>query len=83
MNRDLNQLFLGVIIGAVGIEVLRKKKPEVLEKIKESSKDLAKAFESVYQEIGETVKKATDENITQPKVRKATTSKAKKRKNRK
>ena len=61
MNKDLNQLFLGVIIGAVGIEVLRKKQPELLEKIKESSKDLARGLESVYKEIEETIKKAADE----------------------
>lgn len=44
------------IFGAVAVELLRKKKPELFDEIKTDAKDIAKSAKSIYKHIRTTVK---------------------------
>ena len=56
MDKSLGQLLIGAVLGAVAVEVLRKKKPEVLDEIKSNAKDITKDLKSVYSKIKTTVR---------------------------
>jgi len=51
MDKSLGQLVIGAVLGAVAVEVLREKKPEVLDEIKSNARDIVKDLESVYSKI--------------------------------
>jgi gas vesicle protein len=51
MDKTLSQLLIGAILGAVAIEVLREKRPEVFNEIKHNAKEIAKDFKSVCNTI--------------------------------
>lgn len=56
MDKSLGQLLIGAVMGAVAVEVLRKKKPEVLNEVKSNAKDIAKDLKSIYGQIRTTLK---------------------------
>ncbi len=62
MNNDtgLSKLIVGAIVGAVTVEYLREKKPEVLDDIKEHTKGLVSAFKPVYKDMEKTLNDVTD-----------------------
>jgi hypothetical protein len=51
MDKSLGQLLIGAVLGAVAIEVLREKNPEVYEEFKNNAKDITKDFKSVYNTV--------------------------------
>ena len=51
MDKSLGQLLIGAVFGAVAVEVLREKKPEVLDEIKSNAKDIVKDLKSVYSKV--------------------------------
>ncbi len=51
MDKSLGQLLIGAVLGAVAVEVLREKKPEVLDEIKSNAKDIVKDLKGVYSKI--------------------------------
>ena len=56
MDRSLGQLLVGAVLGAVAVEVLREKKPEVLDEIKKNAKDITKDLKNIYGQIKTAVK---------------------------
>jgi hypothetical protein len=56
MDKSFGQLLIGAVLGAVAVEVLREKKPEVLDEIKSNVKGVAKDLKSIYRRINTTVK---------------------------
>ena len=56
MGKSLGQLLIGAVLGAVAVEVLREKKPEVLDEIKKNAKCIAKDLKSIYKQIKTAVK---------------------------
>ena len=56
MDKSLGQLLIGAVLGVVAVEVLREKKPEVLDEIKSNAKDIVKDLKSVYSKIKTTVR---------------------------
>lgn len=62
MDKSLGQLIIGAVLGAVAIEVLREKKPDVFDEIKNNAKDITKDFKSVY----DTIKTAAKEWAQNP-----------------
>ena len=56
MDKSLGQLLIGAVLGAVAVEVLRGKKPDVLDEIKSNAKDITKDLKSVYSKIKTTVR---------------------------
>ena len=55
MDKSLGQLLIGAVLGAVAVEVLRKKKPELFDEIKTDAKDITKSAKSIYKHIRKTV----------------------------
>jgi len=51
MDKSLGQLLIGDVLGAVAVEVLQEKKPEVFNEIKNNAKDITKDLKSVYSKI--------------------------------
>jgi len=51
MDKSFGQLLIGAVLGAVAIEVLREKKPELLDEIKSNTKDIVNDLKSVYSKI--------------------------------
>ena len=51
MDKSLGQLLIGAVLGAVAVEVLREKKPELFDEIKKDAKDIANDLESIYRQI--------------------------------
>lgn len=51
MDKSLGQLLIGAVLGAVAVEVLREKKPEVFNEIKSNAKDIATDLKGVYSTI--------------------------------
>ena len=56
MDKSFGQLLIGAVLGSVAVEVLREKKPEVLDGIKSNVKDITKDLKSVYSKIKTTVR---------------------------
>jgi hypothetical protein len=56
MDKSFGQLLIGAVLGAVAIEVLREKKPELLDKIKSNTKDIVNELKSVYSKINTAVR---------------------------
>jgi len=56
MDKSLGQLLIGTVLGAVAVEVLREKKPDILDEIKSNAKDITKDLKSVYSKIKTTVR---------------------------
>ena len=56
MDKSLGQLLIGAILGAVAVEVLREKKPELFDEIKSNAKDIVKDLKSVYGKINTAVR---------------------------
>jgi hypothetical protein len=56
MDKSLGQLLIGVILGAVAVEVLRGKKPEVLDEIKSNAKGIAKELKNIYKQLNTTIR---------------------------
>ena len=51
MDKSLGQLLIGAVLGAVAVEVLREKKPELFDEIKKDAKNIAKDLKSIYRQI--------------------------------
>ena len=51
MDKSLGQLLIGAVLGAVAIEFLREKKPEVFDEIKNNAMEITKDFKSVCNTI--------------------------------
>jgi len=51
MDKSLGQLLIGAVLGAVAVEVLREKKPELFDEIKKDAKDIAKDLKSICRQI--------------------------------
>lgn len=51
MDKSLGQLIIGAVLGAVAVEVLREKKPELFDEIKKNTKDIANDLKSIYRQI--------------------------------
>ena len=56
MYKSVGQLIIGAVLGAVAVEVLRKKKPELIDEIKKSAKDITKGLKGIYRQINTTIK---------------------------
>ena len=56
MDKSLGQLLIGAVLGAVAVEVLRKKKPEVLDEIKNNAKVIAKDLKNIYKQLNTTIR---------------------------
>ena len=56
MDKSLGQLLIGSVLGAVAVELLREKKPEVFNDIKNNAKDITKDLKSIYSKIRTTTK---------------------------
>ncbi len=56
MDKSLGQLIIGAVLGAVAVEVLREKKPELFDEIKKNAKDIAKDLKSIYSQTKTAVK---------------------------
>ena len=51
MDKSLGQLLIGAVLGAVAVEVLRERKPELFDEIKKDAKDIVKDLRSIYRQI--------------------------------
>ena len=51
MDKASGQLLIGAVLGAVAIEVLREKKPELFAEIKSNATDIVKDLKSVYSKV--------------------------------
>jgi len=51
MDKSLGHLLIGAVLGAVAVEVLREKKPEVLDEIKSNAKDIVKNLKGIYGQV--------------------------------
>lgn len=56
MDRSFGQLLIGAVLGAVAVELLREKKPEILDEIKKNAKDITEDLKSIYRQIKTAVK---------------------------
>ena len=56
MDKSLGQLLIGADLGAAAVEVLREKKPEVLDEIKSNAKDIAKDLKNIYKLLNTTIR---------------------------
>ena len=56
MDKSLGQLLIGAVLGAAAVEVLREKKPEVLDEIKSNAKDIAKDLKNIYKQLNTTIR---------------------------
>ena len=63
MDKCLGQLLIGAVLGAVAVEVLRKKKPKILDEIKSNAKDIIKNLKDIYKQVNEAIKSSV-ENAT-------------------
>jgi len=60
MDKSIGQLIIGAILGAVAVEVLREKKPEVLEEIKKNAKDIVKDLKTIYRQMNKAFRNLTE-----------------------
>ncbi|MCP4256413.1 MAG: hypothetical protein GY774_02675 [Planctomycetes bacterium] len=56
MDKSLGQILIGAVLGAAAVEMLREKKPEVFDEIKNNAKDITKDIKSIYSKIRTTAK---------------------------
>ncbi len=56
MDKSLGQLIIGAVLGAVAVEVLRGKKPEVLDEIKSNAKGIAIDLKNIYKQLNTTIR---------------------------
>jgi hypothetical protein len=56
MDKSLGQLLTGAVLGAVAVEVLRAKKPEVLDEITSNAKGIAINIKNIYKQLNTTVR---------------------------
>lgn len=56
MDKSLGQLIIGAVLGAVAVEVLREKKPELFDETKKNATDIAKDLKNIYRQIKTAVK---------------------------